>query len=293
MLDRGKDLDWFASPAIVALAVVAVVGLAFFVVWELTDENPVVDLPLFARRNFAAGTLALCVGYAIYFGNVVLLPLWLQTQMAYTATWAGLASAPIGILPIVLAPIVGRYMSRIDLRWWATASFAALALTSFWYAGFNTQVTFGELAWSRFAQGLGLALFFPPLLTIVLSGLPANRVASAAGLSNTLRTMAGSFATSLTTTWWDRREALHQAHLTDRATSFDPSAQAALDQLHALGAHGDVAFAVVGRTIVQQAYMLATNDLFWLWGWLLFAMIGVLWLARPPFAAGGPVHVGD
>ena len=293
MLDRGKDLDWFGSPAIVALAVGACVALAFFVAWELTDEQPAVDLRLFAGRNFTAGTVALCLAYAVYFGNIVLLPLWLQTQMAYTATWAGLATAPVGALPIVLAPFVGRHMHRADLRWLATASLVAFAATSFWYAGFNTQVTFSELAWSRFAQGLGLALFFPPLLTIVLSGLPASRVASAAGLANTLRTLAGSFATSLTTTWWDRREALHQTHLTERASALDPIARGALDQLQALGAPGTPGFAVLERTIVQQAYMLATNDLFWLWGWIFLALIGVMWLARPPFTAGGAQLAGE
>src|SRR6267378_8353488 len=174
MLDRGKDLDWFASGAIVALAVVAVVALAFFVAWELTDEQPAVDLTLFARRNFSAGTAALCLGFCAYFGNIVLLPLWLQTQMGYTATWAGLASAPVGLLPLALVP----------------------------------------------------------LMSIVLSGLPPGRVASASGLANTLRTLAGSFATSLTTTWWDRREALHQAHLSESITLFNAPV------------HGESAFAM-------------------------------------------------
>ena len=192
MLDRGKDLDWLNSPAIVALAAAAVVGLAFFVVWELTDDQPAVDLRLFAGRNFTAGTVALCLGFAVYFGNIVLLPLWLQTQLAYTPTWAGLASAPVGVLPVMLVPFVGRYMHRVDLRWLATASLAAFAAAAFWYAGFDAQVSFGELAWSRFAQGVGLALFFTPLMTIVLSGLPASRVASAAGLADTLRTLAGT-----------------------------------------------------------------------------------------------------
>jgi DHA2 family multidrug resistance protein len=292
MLDRGKDLDWFNSGAIVALAVAACVGLAFFVAWELTDEQPAVDLRLFARRNFTAGTVALCLGFAVFFGNIVLLPLWLQTQLAYTPTWAGLTSAPVGVLPVVLSPFVGRYMHRVDLRWLATASLAAFGAAAFWYAGFNTQVSFGELAWSRFAQGVGLALFFPPLLAIVLSGLPASRVASASGLANTLRTLAGSFATSLTTTWWDRREALHQTHLSDRATAFDPSVRAALDQLHALGVQGTSAFGVLEQSIVQQAYMLATNDLFWLWGWVYFALIGAVWVARPPFTAGGGHQAG-
>jgi DHA2 family multidrug resistance protein len=293
MLDRGKDLDWFSSSTIVALAVAALAGLTFFVIWELARDDPAVDLRLLARRNFTVGTVALCVGYGVYFGNVVLLPLWLQTQMGYTATWAGIATAPVGILPVLLAPFLGRYMGRIDLRWWATASFAAFAASTFLFAGFNTEVDFARLAWSRFAQGLGLAFFFPPLLTIAISGLPQTRVASATGLANTLRTLAGSFATSLTTTWWDRREALHQVHLTEHATAFDPVARSAIDHLQALGVHGHAAYATIERTIVHQAYMLATDDLFWLWSWMFVALVAVSWLARPPFAAGGALRASE
>src|SRR5258708_17908720 len=116
-----------------------------------------------------------------------------------------------------------------------------------------------------------LALFFVPLMSIVLSGLPPERVASASGLANTLRTLAGSFATSLTTTWWDRREALHQARLSESITLFNAPPQA------------DGAFAVLERSIVQQAYMLATNDLFWLWRWTFLVLIAVVCVARPPF----------
>jgi DHA2 family multidrug resistance protein len=273
MLDRGKDLDWFGSAAIVALAAVALVALAFFVVWELTEKQPAVDLTLFARRNFTAGTAALCLGFGAYFGNIVLLPLWLQTQMGYTATWAGLATAPVGLLPIALVALIARYTRGVDLRWIATASFCALAAASLWFSGFNTEVSFPMLAWSRFAQGVGLALFFVPLMSILLSGLPPERVASASGLANTLRTLAGSFATSLTTTWWDRREALHQSRLTESITLFNAPPQA------------EAAWATLERSIVQQAYMLATNDLFWLWGWIFLALIAVVWLARPPFSA--------
>jgi len=137
------------------------------------------------------------------------------------------------------------------------------------------------LAWSRFAQGVGLALFFVPLMSIVLSGLPPGRVASASGLANTLRTLAGSFATSLTTTWWDRREALHQAHLSESITLFNSPAQ------------GQTAFATLERSIVQQAYMLATNDLFWLWGWIFLALVAVVWFARPPFSAAAGHAAAD
>ena len=116
MLDKGKELDWFESRQIVTLAVVAVVGFVFFLIWELTDEHPVVDLRLFAGRNFAMGTLTLSVAYGLFFGNVVLLPLWLQTQMGYTATEAGYVLAPVGILAILLSPVVGRMRRRASIR---------------------------------------------------------------------------------------------------------------------------------------------------------------------------------
>jgi len=289
MLDRGKDLDWFGSSMIITLTVIAVVALAFFVAWELTAKNPAVDLRLFKRRNFTVATIALCLGFAIYFGNIVLLPLWLQTQQGYTATWAGIATAPVGVLPILLAPLLGRYMSRFDLRWWGTLSFVSFGLTSFLFAGLNTDVPFDRIAWSRLAQGIGLVCFFPPLLAILISGLPPNRIASATGLANALRTLAGSFATSITTTWWDRREALHQANLTENITSFHPAARGAVEQLNQLGLSGDRSFAAIEQTLVQQAYMLATNELFWLWGWMLLAFIPMIWLARPPFASRGRV----
>lgn len=108
-----------------------------------------------------------------------------------------------------------------------------------------------------------------------------------------MRTLAGSFATSLATTWWDRREALHQAHLTERRSAFDPVARNPLDQLHALGMQADTAFAAIERTIVQQAYMLGTNDIFWILGWVLTGLIALTWLTRPPFIAGHAAPAGE
>jgi DHA2 family multidrug resistance protein len=112
MLDKGKDLDWFGSTQIWILAVAAVVGFALFIVWELTDEHPVVDLRLFARRNFWTSSLAMSLAYGTFFGNVVLLPLWLQQYMGYTATDAGMVLAPVGVLAILLTPFVGARCTR-------------------------------------------------------------------------------------------------------------------------------------------------------------------------------------
>src|SRR3546814_5251753 len=116
MLDKGKELDWFASSAITTMAVVAVVSFVFFIIWELTAEHPVIDLTLFKYRNFTSGVITISVGYGLFFGTVVLLPLWMQSTLGYTATYAGIASAPVAILAIIMSPMVGKMLSKHDPR---------------------------------------------------------------------------------------------------------------------------------------------------------------------------------
>ncbi len=285
LLDKGNDLDWFESNTITTLAVVAVVALSFFIAWELTERNPIVDLTLFKRLNYTVGTLALSLGYLTFFGNIVIFPLWLQTQMGYTATWAGLAAAPMGLLAIVVAPIVGRNMQRVDLRLMTSAGFVIFAVVSFWNASFNTDVDFRHLIMPRLLFGIGIPMFFVPLIAMSLAGLPGNKIAAASGLTNFLRMLGGSFGTSLTITLWNRREALHDNQLNDHITAYSSSAQASLDKLHTLGIHGLAASESLARVVGGQAYMLATNDIFWLSGWVFLGLTAFLWLARPPAPA--------
>jgi DHA2 family multidrug resistance protein len=284
LLDRGEDLDWFGSPLIVALAVASVVALSYLVVWELTAANPVVDLSLFSRRNYAIGCAALSFGMLLYFGNVVIFPLWLQTQMGYTATWAGLATATIGILPVLLTPLVGRNIQRLDLRVIVSLAFLIFAAVSFWNAGFDVDVDFRGIALPRFIQGAALACFFVPLITMAFSGLPPSRLASASGLLNALRTVGGSFGTSLSITLWDRRESFHRDRLAEHVTALNPDVLRRLDEIHAAGVPDPSAWAVVNGGIVRQAYMLATADFFWLSGCLFLGLL-LVWFARPPFSS--------
>ncbi|RYF65338.1 MAG: DHA2 family efflux MFS transporter permease subunit, partial [Comamonadaceae bacterium] len=139
MLDKGKELDWFHSPQIITMAVVALVGFAAFIIWELTEEHPVVDLSLFKRRNFWSGAVATAVAYGVFFGNLVLLPLWLQQYMGYTATQAGMVLAPVGAFAIVLSPLVGMTVAKVDPRRYATFSFLVFALVLWMRSNFNTQ----------------------------------------------------------------------------------------------------------------------------------------------------------
>src|SRR2546421_480468 len=281
LLDKGKDLDWFNSGQIVTLAIVACIGFAIFLVWELTEEHPIVDLSLFRRRNFWVSTVAMLFSYGLFFGNVVLLPLWLQQYMGYTATLAGLVLAPVGLLAILLTPLVGRVSHRVDPRIFVTISFLVFALVLFMRARFNTDATIGTLLVPTLIQGAAMAVFFIPLVTISLSGLAPERIPAASGLFNFARITAGSFGTSITTTLWDRRATLHHAQLVEHLTPNSPVTAQVLGTLHAGGMGTDQSYALVNRLVDSQAFMLSANDIFYVSGLLFLGLIGVVWLARP------------
>jgi DHA2 family multidrug resistance protein len=285
LLDKGNDLDWFNSNQIIVLAIVAFIALSIFIIWELTDDHPIVNLSLFRYRNFAAGTVTLVLGYAAFFGLNLLVPLWLQTRLGYTSAWAGLAAAPIGILPVFLSPLVGKYAQRFDLRVVATMSFLILGGTSLWRATFNTEVDFNHIALVQLVQGLGVALYFMPLLTIVLSDLKGAEVADGSGLATFLRTLGGSFAASLTTFIWDRRADMHHARLVENLTPYSPATRNAIEQLGQ--GHAQAGAMMLDRLVTSQAYMLSTIEYFTMLGWLFFALIVTIWFAKPPFGGGG------
>ncbi|MBD8874481.1 DHA2 family efflux MFS transporter permease subunit [Rhodanobacter sp. DHB23] len=281
VLDKGNDEDWFNSQFIVITSIVSAVALAVFLIWELTDKDPIVDLRLFRHRNFTAGTLALILAYAAFFSISLLVPLWLQQTLGYTSTWAGFATAPLGIIPVLLTFFVGKYATRMDLRLLAGASFVVMAGTCFMRSDFYVQVDFYHVAMVQLLQGLGVALFFMPTLTILLSDLQTNEIAAGSGLATFLRTLGGSFAASITTLMWTRRAVTHHEQLTEHINPYNPAAQAALQQL----SHGNPqrgAEALNGM-ITQQGFQIAFNEVLHALGWIFLSLIVVIWLAKPPF----------
>lgn len=292
LLDKGNDLDWFESREIIMLGLVALVALVFFIAWELTEEHPVVDLHLYAKRNFLVGSVILSIGYLVFFGNVVILPLWLQTEMGFTATWAGLAAAPIGVLPVFLSAVVGKNMHKLDLRIWATFSFGVFAAVSFWNSGFNTEVTFWNIVIPRLLMGIGVATFFVPLTSLTLSDLPPKMLASATGLSNFTRILAGSFGTSLSITLWDRRATLHHSVLTEHVTPYSGITADTLNTLQGMGIPTNADTAMLENMLHQQAVMQATNEIFWLSGVFFVVLMLLVWFARPPKHEAGVKEMG-
>jgi len=287
MLDIGKEHDWFESPKVIACAVVAVVGFAFFLAWELTERYPVVDLALFRLRNFWIGTLTVAVGYGIFFGNIVLLPLWLQQYMGYTATSAGMVMAPVGFFALILSPIVGKTVGRVDPRAYATFSFLVFALVLWMRAAFNTQVDFDTVMIPTLIQGVAMAFFFIPLLTLTMAGLPPDRIPAASGLSNFLRIMAGAVGTSVATTFWERRATLHHAQLTETLHQGNAALAQTLQGLQTMGLTAEQALAQIERLVHQQVFTLAANDVFHASSLLFLALIPLVWLARTGRGAAG------
>jgi DHA2 family multidrug resistance protein len=281
MLDKGKELDWFASSTIVTLAVVVAIALVFFIIWELTGDHPVVDLRLFKGRNFTIGASTLAIAYGVFFGNVVLLPLWLQSNMNYTATDAGIVTAPVGILAILLTPLVGKMLAKRDPRLIVTFAFCIFALVCYMRASFTPQVDIGALMIPTIIQGAAMAAFFVPLTSITLSGLEPWRIPAAAGLSNFCRLTAGAFGTSVSTTLWENRATLHHARLSEAVT---PGSQAYDQVMHALGSLGmsaEQALNALNGMLDTQAFTMSALDVFYGSAIVFLLLTGLVWFARP------------
>ena len=280
MLDTGKNDDWFQSTHIVWLAIISVLGFGAFLLWELTEEHPVVDLSLFRNRNFTLGTIVFCLGNGVFIANMLLIPLWLQTQLGYTATWAGLVSAPTGVVAVLVTPVVAKMMSRFDARLIATIAFAASAVSYWLRADLTADASFMAIAVPLMVQGISSGSFFIATISILLDGIPQERVPAAAGLSNFARIIAAGFSVSLVTTFWDRREAFHQSRLAEMTSGFTPAFNHVLSLLQDMGLSDLSAKAAVSRSMVGQAYLLASVDMFTISAWLCVIGIGLVWLCR-------------
>jgi DHA2 family multidrug resistance protein len=287
LLDNGNDKDWFNSQTIVIAAVVAVVCITFLVGWELTDKHPVVDFTLLRHRNFRVGVIAIFLGFFGFFGVTVIFPLWLQTTLGYTATTAGLATAPVGLIGVFLMPFIGRNLDRMNLRVASTFAFLMFGFSMLWMARLNQDATFLQFFWPRLWMGLGLAFFFLPLTQILMSEIPPDHIAEAAGFSSFLRTIGGSISTAVSVWIWSRRTDSHYALLAEHIQG--PNWSAYVQQLGHLGIAGLGSLGFASNVLLQQARTLAANDLYRLFGYMFLVLMPVVWLARPPFrSAGGP-----
>ncbi|WP_408602487.1 DHA2 family efflux MFS transporter permease subunit [Paraburkholderia guartelaensis] len=288
MLDKGKDLDWFNSPLIVTLGILALVSFAFFLVWELTEEHPIVDLRLFGQRNFLGGTIAISVAYAVFFGNLVLLPQWMQEYLNYRSVDAGLVTAPLGVFAVILAPVVGRLLPRSDARIIATIAFVMFAGVFYMRSQYVIEIDTFHLVLPTLLQGIPMALFFVPLTAIILAGQPPSRVPAAAGLSNFVRVFCGAVGTSIATNAWNNRTILHHARLTEQASINNPTFVQAIDQTQkVLNMSEPSARALFDFQLTTQAAMMGLNDIFYISAIIFLVIIPLIWITKSTKGGGG------
>ena len=278
MLDEGKNLDWFSSHEIVALVIVAVIGFAAFLIWELHEKHPIVDLRVFRHRGFSVSVLTISLAFAAFFGVNVLTPQWLQSYMGYTATSAGTATAWAGVFALFVAPIAATLSSKVDPRRLVFGGVLWLGLVTLLRSVATTDMSYWNVSHPIMLMGLGMPFFFIPTTSLALASVDEHETASAAGLMNFLRTLSGAFATSLITTVWDDRITLNHAEL----VGLSDSDQGVRSILENSGMAADAVLQSVDRLINGQAVMLATNQIMTAIGIAFVIAASVIWLAPKP-----------
>ena len=274
ILDKGERDDWWASDFIRLCTVLALAGLILAVYWELTNKDPVVDLSLLKDRNFAVSAFLMFMVGVVLLGSTVLIPQYLQLVMGYSATMAGLAISPGGLLVMVMLPFVGLALGRIEARWIIAVGLTITSLALYYMTTFNTQMNFAHAVQARCFQAAGLACLFVPINTVAYAFVPRNKNNAASGLINLARNIGGSVGISLVTTMLARRAQFHQSRLAESTSALNPAFVHALDSTRrAIGpANPDTSYALLARQLQQQANTLSYIDCFYALA-LVFGML--------------------
>lgn len=251
MLDKGGEEDWFSSSFIIILAIVAAIGFVAFLIWELTERYPIVDLNVFRHRGFTVALVTQCLSYGAFFAMVVLIPLFLQTNLNYTATVAGQAMGFMGILGVVMSPVVAKLTTKFDVRLLISFGVAWMACMAFLRTDTITGIDFFHITQPLFLQGFGMPFFFVGTTALAMGSVLPRETASAAGLQNFARTLSAAFATSISNTVWDH-DTKH-AHAELSGLIHPPAA---------LMQQGMVGRMMLDRLVNTEAVTLATNAVF-------------------------------
>jgi DHA2 family multidrug resistance protein len=292
ILDRGQREDWFSSEPITWMTVACVAALVFFILVERTVKEPIVDLKVFKDATFVIGNVILFFVVMNLFGSIVMLPIYLQTLMGYTATLSGFVLGPGGVANLLCMPIVGQLVSRGNPKWLILFGILVTAYASYQMSRFNLQVDFNAVLWPRVMLGIGMAFVFIPLTTISLSHIRKEEMGNASAVYNLLRNLGGSFGVALSATILARQAQVHQARLTEHLTPFDPayvlSAQQSARTLLERGIEASQAaqggMGLIYQRLIREATMLSFNDVFYLLTVLMLLIVPLVYFMRrtPP-----------
>ena len=295
ILDKGQRDDWFESRFILIMSLISAISLIFVVFWEWRQKDPIVDLHLFRDRNFGiSNMLMFMLGFALL-GSTLLLPLFMQTMLGYTAQQSGLALMPGGFAIMALLPLVGFLLSRYSPRWLLVFGLVVLSASLFHMTNFDLQMDFRTTVVARLLQAVGMAFLFVPINTAAYAFLPRDKNNAASGLMNLARNIGGSVGISVVTTLLDRRAQIHLNDLSRNLTAGNAAMLAMLrGASRAMQAHGasaaeatQQAYALIQGTVQRQAVMLSYIDCFWFLGVAILCMIPAVFLMRKSKPGGG------
>lgn len=288
VLDLGREHDWFQSTMITGLAITSFVTFGAFVIWELTDPHPVVDLRVLRHRSLWVGLIAMALGFGGMFAMIVLVPLWMQSVIGYTASEAGHAMAFVGVFAVMMAPVAGKAFDKFDPRILITAGMLWLVFVSLLRTQWNTDGTFWDYSIPQILQGFGMPFFFIGLMMFSLSSVPMNEVASAAGLLSFMRTVAGAAGTALSTSMWDSATREARANMAGTLNGADGT----MAQMQAAGMDPEQARGVIERLVDAQAATIGSNHVFAVSAVILFIAAWLVWLAPRPKSLPGQAAMG-
>lgn len=301
VLDKGQREDWFGSNFIVWCSVLAVVGLVGALLWELSKKDPIVDFRMLKERNFAIATFTMfMLGFVLY-GSTVLLPIFLQTLMGYTAMLSGLVLSPGGLVTLLALPIVGRLTQKVEARWLVAIGLAITGVALLRMANFNLDIDFWTALDAWTISRMGMAFLFVPINVMAFYYIPKEKMNNATGLINLARNIGGSVGIANVTTMLARRAQVHQQILVSHVTPLDLPYQSAISGAsHFLMQQGSSptqalhqAQGLIYGNLVRQATMQAFVDTFWLLGLTFLAMIPLMFFmktAKPHPAGPMAVH---
>ena len=287
MLDTGREQDWFASREIIGLAIVSAIALAVFVVWELTDDHPIVDIRIFRHRGFAMATGVVSLVFGSFFAIVVLTPLWLQSTLGYTASQAGNTVAWIGVMAVGMAPIAGLLLTRVDPRITVSVGVAWLGVVALMRTTWSTESDYFALALPHFLTGIGMPFFFIGLTSLALGSVKDSEYVSAAGIMSFVRTLCGAIGAAIATSSWENESRHVRTALVDSLNDAD----AMLQKMQGAGMSAEQARGVIERMIDVQAATVANLHIYSTAGILFLIAAAAVWLI-PRVNVSGPAAPG-
>ncbi|OTG72596.1 MULTISPECIES: DHA2 family efflux MFS transporter permease subunit [unclassified Acinetobacter] len=288
MLDLGHEYDWFNHPFIVILAMIALIGLIVFTIWELTECHPVVNIQIFKYRGFTISVLALAFGFGAFFGSIVMIPQWLQVNLGYTATWAGYLTATMGFGSLLMSPIVAKLATKYDQRALASFGLCLLGGVTLMRAFWTTEADFMALALPQILQGFAVPFFFIPLSNMALASVLPQEMASAAGLMNFLRTMAGAIGASIAVTIWDDHAKVARSEMA--GSLHVDEVQNTLTQR---GMSPESSLGYISSLVDKEASTLSANHVFLILALVFVFAALIIWLCPKPkngVTGGGHAH---